>query len=84
MRDGGSSPPGLSWWHQWDWRGVLWSGFIGSRHGQVGWNQRTVSGDPSPEIASVTQGPFAGEVKADFIKEVRDLGQEIRYFIIYR
>lgn len=43
-----------------------------------------MSGDPSPEIASVTQGPFAGEVKADFIKEVRGLGQEIRYFIIYR
>lgn len=25
-----------------------------------------MSGDPSPETASVTQGPFAGEVKADY------------------
>lgn len=29
-----------------------------------------------PETASVTQGPFAGEVKADFIKEVRGLGKK--------
>lgn len=43
-----------------------------------------MSGDPSPEIANVTQGPFAGEVKADFIKEVGGFVQEIRYFIIYR
>ena len=29
-----------------------------------------------PETASITQGPFAGEVKADFIKEVRGLGKK--------
>lgn len=32
--------------------------------------------DLPPETASVTQGPFSGEVKADFIKEVRGLGKK--------
>lgn len=32
--------------------------------------------DPPPEIASVSQGPFPGKVKADFIKGVRELGKK--------
>ena len=32
--------------------------------------------DPPPEFASVSQGHFTGEVKADFIKGVRELGKK--------
>ena len=47
------------------------SGFMGSGHWQLAWNRGPLLStcDSPPEIASATQGPFAGEVEADFHKE---------------